>query len=201
MSLIKRKWLSVIIVGIIFLIILTGVLYYSFIQHENILGITSLEGKKIADEESQNWDKNAILVGVRSTKIDNNGYASEWRYSYIRPFDANISANMLDIIVTSSKSYKLEEYFEYSKYYAIINWTRDSPEIVKISKSNPSIREFISDYPNSKIERIDLVGQNKSGLSNLWTIEWTYIGIPDIPHNAIIWIDDNSGTVIDTWVG
>ncbi len=161
-------------------------------------GITAMEGREIADDLASTWNSSAILVNVMGMgSKHSDGTCSEWGYSYSSNYpDINISKGYL-VTVYADSSYITGEVEHPPSPQSLQNWSVDSTEATSIAKSNSEVSEFLSNYPNAKIERIVFVGNNIRSNGCLMNIQWSYNAWIDEPHNIRVWIDATNGEIVD----
>jgi len=191
-----RKESKIIIVVIIAITIVVATIFLG--RQMSSRGITALERRDIADGLASTWNSSAILVNVMGMGNKySDGTCSEWGYSYSNNHpDINKSKGFFVTVYTNG-SYVTGEVEHPPSPQSLHNWSVDSIESVSIAKSNPEISEFLSSYPNAKIERIVFIGEIIRSNGCLMNIQWSDPGFMDNPHSARIWIDATNGEVID----
>jgi len=186
----KNMLLSIIVV---FVVVVSVVMYYQAEHGENKNAITAMEAKAIADNVSLNWSKDATLVYVHGTReSQDNGKYMAWGFTYAMSANSNIS---LGIHVFSNGSTYEEIRTRYSFQYAIYNWTIDSDKAHSIAMKNESIKAFLDKYPDAEVDSFSLSSSGNSS-HPVWKIEWVDWGFLDDPHWAHIKIDATTGEVL-----
>jgi len=160
--------------------------------------IAAHRAKEITDEYVSKLNESYIFVQVRSGSVNEHGLAKYWFVVY------SMEGNIGDLTDTIElKVYSDGEVIEIprsnSRYVgdASQNWVIDSSEAVSISRSNSTVKRWLSEYDDGDIERIGL-GLNKEFSDNpIWVINWSSWGLFDDPKHLRVILDAHTGEVIE----
>ena len=177
---------------IAFLIILSVLFTLNIRNNSN--GITAMEGLVIAENRVSEEYEGVLLVAARSfASVDSSGHCDKWLYYYR---NANQTLEV-QCIVSKNGSIELIEDFLPGPYLSpLTNWTIDSDKSVELAVNDSSIKAYLNQYNNARIESIYFTAGMENNTTTFCWIEWSDSGFMDDPHSAVIKLDANTGEVL-----
>jgi hypothetical protein len=164
--------------------------------NDNIKRISAMEKLEMANSIAQNWNNTSFLIQVAGgEKMDDHGKAHGWGYTYVNNPENKNMTQSLDVIIYSNDSSTTSIHERPSINKPITNWTIDSNSAIDMAKSDNRIKSFLSNHPDSKIDRITFNSEYSRTNGCIIGIRWIEHNISPIPLSAAL--DGNTGQVIE----